>query len=269
MTIPLGTGIGLATSRQAGSPPFSPADLFTGGVEGAWYDISDRSTLFQNAAGTIPVVADGDPVGLVKDKSGNGRHLKQTTGGDRPLYRANAGGSPFVEFTGSSYMSGDRTIPYSSSATDLYLGVQTRPRNDFSFPALFLSADNSHTAGIIARKSTFGWTSIYIFNNSINWIKDNLNDTNVHWGDFRLKQNTGSVSSTDLDIQVDGVIGQLYGNSSPTSATPFNWGPAIRTVDGSTPIAASEGEFYGGVFALRAMTQADRNNLRGHFSRLR
>lgn len=34
-----------------------------------WYDPSDWSTLFQDSAGTIPVTAVGDPVGLMLDKS--------------------------------------------------------------------------------------------------------------------------------------------------------------------------------------------------------
>jgi hypothetical protein len=42
--------------------------LFGLGEQGAWYDPSDLSTLFQDAAGTIPVTASGQPVGLMLDK---------------------------------------------------------------------------------------------------------------------------------------------------------------------------------------------------------
>jgi hypothetical protein len=48
---------------------FSPASLFTSGVAGAWYDPSDTSTLFQDSAGTTPVTAVEQPVGLMLDKS--------------------------------------------------------------------------------------------------------------------------------------------------------------------------------------------------------
>lgn len=48
---------------------FTPAALFATGVNGAWYDPSDFSTLFQDAAGTTPVTAVGQPVGLMLDKS--------------------------------------------------------------------------------------------------------------------------------------------------------------------------------------------------------
>ena len=43
--------------------------LFRAGEQGFAYDINDLSTLYQDAAGTIPVTAAGQPVGLVLDKS--------------------------------------------------------------------------------------------------------------------------------------------------------------------------------------------------------
>lgn len=66
---------------------FDPLDLFAGGKQGAWYDPSDKSTLFQDAEGTVPVTKDGDPVALMKDKSGNNNHATQTASAARPVYR--------------------------------------------------------------------------------------------------------------------------------------------------------------------------------------
>jgi len=43
--------------------------LFRNGEVGAWLEPRDISTLYQDSAGTIPVTTDGDPVGLVLDKS--------------------------------------------------------------------------------------------------------------------------------------------------------------------------------------------------------
>lgn len=43
--------------------------IFAAGVPGVWYDPSDLSTLFQDAAGTIPVTGVEQPVGLMLDKS--------------------------------------------------------------------------------------------------------------------------------------------------------------------------------------------------------
>jgi len=65
---------------------FSSLNLFSEGQQGAWYDPSDMSTLFQDAAGTVPVTVSGDPVGLMQDKSGNAYHASQQTSASRPVY---------------------------------------------------------------------------------------------------------------------------------------------------------------------------------------
>jgi len=49
--------------------PFSPSSLFAAGEQGAWYDPSDYSTLFTDSAGTTPVTAVEQFVGLMLDKS--------------------------------------------------------------------------------------------------------------------------------------------------------------------------------------------------------
>lgn len=63
--------------------------LFKGGKQGVWYDLSDKSTLFQDVAGTVPVTKNGDPIALMKDKSGNGNHAEQTTSASRPIHKIN------------------------------------------------------------------------------------------------------------------------------------------------------------------------------------
>lgn len=59
--------------------------LFANNEQGFAYDINDMSTMFQDAAGTIPVTAAGQAVGLIKDKSGRGNHAYQTTSAARPI----------------------------------------------------------------------------------------------------------------------------------------------------------------------------------------
>lgn len=66
---------------------FDPMTLFAGGKQGVWYDPSDKSTLFQDVAGTIPVTAHGDPVALMRDKSGNGNYATVTVSTARPVYK--------------------------------------------------------------------------------------------------------------------------------------------------------------------------------------
>lgn len=67
---------------------FSPLLWFGSGQQGAWYDPSDFTTLFQDSAGTTPVTAVEQPVGLMLDKSGRGNHAAQATAGNRPTLSA-------------------------------------------------------------------------------------------------------------------------------------------------------------------------------------
>lgn len=68
---------------------FNPASLFASGAPGVWYDLSlTDGTLFQDAAGTTPVTAVEQPVGLLKDKSGRNNHAYQTTSANRPVLSA-------------------------------------------------------------------------------------------------------------------------------------------------------------------------------------
>lgn len=55
---------------------------------GALFDPSDLSTLYQDAAGTIPVTAVEQPVGKMLDKSGNGYHATQSITASRPALSA-------------------------------------------------------------------------------------------------------------------------------------------------------------------------------------
>lgn len=67
---------------------FSPRKLFAAGTQGAWYDPSDYSTLFQDSAGATPVTAVEQSVRLMRDKSGNSNHATAPSDASRPVLRA-------------------------------------------------------------------------------------------------------------------------------------------------------------------------------------
>ena len=87
----------LGSLARAIAAAWSPADLT---ALAAWYDPSDLTTLFQDSAGTTPVTAAGQPVGLILDKSGNGYHASQPTSTARPLFQIDGSGNCYLAFDG-------------------------------------------------------------------------------------------------------------------------------------------------------------------------
>ena len=77
-----------------------PADLFAAGEQGAWFDPGDIATLFQDAAGTIPVTTTGQSVALMKDKSGRGHDATQSTLANRPTWQIDPYGYGYLLFDG-------------------------------------------------------------------------------------------------------------------------------------------------------------------------
>lgn len=92
-------GVNLSLTR-AGVPIWTPRRLFAAGEQGAWYDPSDFSTLYQDSAGTTPVTAVGQPVGLLKDKSGRNNHASQSTTTARPTLQQDSGGRYYLQGDG-------------------------------------------------------------------------------------------------------------------------------------------------------------------------
>lgn len=111
--------------------------LFTNGEQGFWYDPSDMGTMFQDAAGTVPVTAVGQAVGLIRDKSGRNNHAYQTTSASRPILRKNAvTGANYLEFDGSDDFLQTGNIDFTGTdKVSLFSGV--RKLNDSAPSAIF------------------------------------------------------------------------------------------------------------------------------------
>lgn len=121
LRVKLGLGVDVPFSEYANHAYalFSPISLFAGGKQGVWYDPSDKSTLFQDVAGTIAVTKDGDPVALMRDKSGNGNHATQSLSASRPLYRTD-GILHWLSFDGvDDYLETTDTINLSNTKSAL------------------------------------------------------------------------------------------------------------------------------------------------------
>lgn len=81
--------------------------------------------LYTDTGLTTPVSADGDAVAGWQDKSGNGRHMTQSTSGSRPLYKINiVNGKPVVRFDGTDDVLAGANLS-ALSAAEAFIVVKT------------------------------------------------------------------------------------------------------------------------------------------------
>ena len=100
--------------------------LFSLGDRGFAYDPNDLTTLYQDAAGTIPVTAEGQRVGLMKDKSGRNNHAFQTVSASRPILQRNATtGAYYLAFDGADDFLVTNSINFTGTdKVSLFAGVR-------------------------------------------------------------------------------------------------------------------------------------------------
>lgn len=97
----------MAWLALAQRPGGSTGWAFPGGSPGFELRTKDPADLAQNPDGTGAVTAPGDPVGYVKDKTGNGHHAKQSDPAKKGTWTADgyvalaAGQSLVVDYTSS------------------------------------------------------------------------------------------------------------------------------------------------------------------------
>ena len=100
--------------------------LFSVGGQGFAYDPNDLTTLYQDAAGTIPVTTAGQPVGLMKDKSGRNNHAYQSVSASRPILQRNATtGAYYLVFDGVDDFLQTNSIDFTTTnKMSLFAGVR-------------------------------------------------------------------------------------------------------------------------------------------------
>lgn len=123
------------------------SDMFKNGEQGFVYDPNDLSTMFQDVAGIVPVTGVGQPVGLIKDKSGRGNHARQTSSASRPILRQNATtGAYYLEFDGSDDFFVTNSIDFTvTDKISLFAGV--RKLSDATQIIAELSGDSNFNHG--------------------------------------------------------------------------------------------------------------------------
>lgn len=116
------TDLSITSAPHRARHGWHPGWLFRSGAQGAWFDPSDLTTLFQDVAGTLPVTSDGDPVALMLDKSGNGNHATQPVAAARPTWRSD-GNLAWLEFDGVDDRMSVAGVTFTNPALSLCTGL--------------------------------------------------------------------------------------------------------------------------------------------------
>ena len=239
---PLLRPLSLSLTR-AGVLPWTPRRLFALGEQGAWYDPSDLSTLFQDSAGTTPVTAVGQPVGLLKDKSGRGNHASQSTTTARPTLQQDSGGRYYLSFDG---VDDELAVSRSLSAYPLTLACAAKVSSDTlgGLLSVYGGAPPYYEIGKTATALQF----VARIRGATTAAVDSYESVGSLGSPHVL---LASFSATSGDLIADGVNAGAAGSNNNAFGTTTQF----RVGQGGLGKVANS--FYGGIILARAMTAAE------------
>lgn len=190
---------------SGGSGGFQPSTLFAAGEQGFWYDPSDMTTMFQDSAGTTPVTAAGQVVGLIRDKSGRSNHASQASAASKPILR-NTGALWWLEFDGIDDFLVTATIDFTATnKMSLFAGL--RKTSDAAMGIFAeLSINLSTNPGTFTVRAPNGATPDY----QMNWSGSTVKTANIG----SLPAPNTSVLSSTADIGTSTVTMQINGSST-------------------------------------------------------
>lgn len=243
-----------------------PAIIALMSENGAYYDPSVTSSLWQDTAKTVPVTADGDLVRVMEDLSGNGYDMVAPSDTSRPAYKT-SGGLHWLEPSPNTVGGQSADIMLSTPFLDLgsawtHVGGW---RVNGTTDHLFCYADTFRSSFFRGSSGAELWTRNAADNNYL---------AITSGGDLSAPCSVSIVSSSagSLTAWINGgsSLGALsvYNGSSEASyglALFVNQNDATATTYGGTTLA---GRFYGGLFDATAFDSTDRATAEAYFEAL-
>lgn len=225
-----------------------PSSLFAAGEQGAWYDPSDLTTLFQDSAGTIPVTAAGQPVGRMLDKSGRGNHAIQATSAARPTYQT-SGGLHWIVFDGVDDVMIAPNHPFSFTGP-VSAFIAFSKSGVTSFPTLFSAGAIGSAALNLNNTMAFqamdaGW-STDIYSPSGVRAGPSIYLGSPYVGVFNIQNwSLHKISGTQGRVNSVSYTPTAYGSSSPAA---LNSGP--MQIGSYDPLQLGSGFYNGKMFGM-------------------
>jgi hypothetical protein len=227
---------------------FFPGSLFANNEPGVWYDPSDMATLFQDSAGTTPVTAVEQPVGLILDKSGRGNHAIQSTSTARPVLSARYNLLTRTEEFDNAYWGTASRVTIAANTTDTTdpLGGNTAEKmTEVAVSGTHRVAANGEFAAAAGLATSTMRSSVYLKKGTRDW----------GWIALTNIDNSGATAYFDLTNGLVGTVsvtGTGSGASAQITAAANGWYLCTLTVKPSTST--------GDVFTYYGMTTGDGTN---------
>lgn len=244
----------------------TPIDVFNYQKFGAWYDISDTTTLFKDTSGTIPVTTDGDLVALVLDKSGNTNNLVQSYVNYRPTYRTD-GTYHWLESDGDSRFMETKILSNPVIQNGGFISAAWSATNDESTGGVFEEKTSSTDSKADPRVVIYGNTGPVSSNSrAILYLADGSTFSFVN---NQIKRSTltpyvisGNSNGTVMEGRVNGVSqGTASSNTLFPSTTRF---VIFRQTRG--PLYFT-GKFYGAVAFDEELSENDVNSVDNYLAK--
>lgn len=199
---------------------WTPAQLFQGGEIGWWFDGSDLSTMFQDAAGTVPVTAVGQTVGLWKNKINQPLfNLSQATSAARPVLQA-INSSTGLRFDGiDDRLAGNSsvTVSYDTGAT-VAVGQKKSNNENSSMVSCTTSPDLVGVSNTISGAAAINMNSQTLTSTAIlSLVNPNvITGSGGTFSDMTVRVNgvatVGSVVASDLYNLMPRIVGENRNN---------------------------------------------------------
>jgi hypothetical protein len=250
-------------SIGAPAPAWSPLALFAAGEQGAWYDPSDLSTMFQDAAGTTPVTAVEQQVGRILDKSGRGNHASQATGTSRPTLRNRYNLLAYSEqFDNAVWTKGGTTVvanayasPDGGTTADAMVDSTASGNHTLLISPSNPTSNTEYTFSVYVKQVNRRYVQLCSANAGVGAALDQA------WATFDLQ--TGTVGSKKSNVQAAIIAAQggfwrlsLTGQAGSVGALFFFIGHATSAGDGYAPSYAGNGTDSTAVFGASLTTAA-------------
>lgn len=225
--------------------------LVAPGTVSLFHDPYDMGTLFQSGTRGAPgaaVTADGDPVGLWLDKSGNNIDFT-SSGANRPLFRNNTGKNR-IHFDGvANYMSAGDNLDLLTGSFLLSIGVKF---------------DNTNNCGVISKSLAGPAASRWSLFKDTNVLYSLLETTSTGAA-HKTVADTNTTDNRTLSMKIDRtnganrlrINGVTQGADTVFAAEATNWNTAYTLFLGvypdTTGTAPLAGYYFGGsIFGITA-----------------